>query len=97
MSQIGSNIASSVVGGLAGQQRAGEARRATDSSTAQRGSFSEQLTEEINSDDLDSQVNADAEGRGSQGRNNSEGSEAPAEDSPTKPDTSTLDGLDLTA
>lgn len=96
MSQIGPNLASSIVGGLASQQRAGESRQATETSNTQRGAFKDQLTEEINNDDLDNQVDSDAEGRGSQGRSFSEQQDLPAaetDDSSEKPSS----GLDMTA
>ena len=98
MSQIGPNIASSIVGGIAGQQRAGESRRAADSSSTQRGGFQEQLAEEINSDDLDTQVDSDAEGRGGgQGRTYSDANETIGEEHQPDSDDSGLDSLDLTA
>jgi hypothetical protein len=98
MSQIGPNLASSIVGGIAGQQQAGEARRAAEGNSVERSTFSKQLTEEINSDDLDNQIDAEAEGRGGQGRSFSETeSQTSDEVESSDDDDQPIAGLDLTA
>ena len=101
MSAIPPNWLGSIIQSQGAQERAGQAKAAEDAANAkgtERGRFSSELQDIIESSDADSEVYSDAEGAGSQGSPFSEAEEEEVEETEEEP-RDPLDGgsLDLEA
>jgi hypothetical protein len=100
MSTIPPNWMSSVIGAQDVQRNAATARNKDAADEASRSSnapFAERLQNVIENSDRDSEVYADAEGTGSQGRPSSQESEEQPAETEHEEDTPTAGGLDIQA
>lgn len=97
MSAIPPNPVAAGIQAFGAAQRASESKRKEDSAgEAGRGEFTEKLLDVIENSDRDSEVYADAEGTGSQGKDHPAPDDEASETDPND-DPPPLGGLDLTA
>lgn len=96
MSAIPPNWLGSIIQSGGAERRAAAQRAAEAGSAGDRASFADRLADVIDSNDRDSQVYADAEGSGSQGRP-SESEAGPEQQEHTPPPASAGGNLDVEA